>query len=141
MLYVMLYFVRVAVPGAEVTHLWWNAGWPCLGHIVGWTAGETLLPDLWPDKTYRAAPTGCEALLFDVPIAVVFASKWAALHAMSAVFGAELLLSTYAYYEHAASELAVPYRRARCAHHGLAANRALGAAAASRPPAQPVPQG
>ena len=100
----------VAVPGARVTHPWWNAGHPCIGHIVGWSTGETLLPDQWPDKTYRSVPMWCEALLLAAPLAFYFASWSTVLHATAAVVGTELLLSTYAYYEHTEPTLSAPGR-------------------------------
>ena len=100
----------VAVPGARVAHPWWNGGRPCLGHIVGWTAGETLLPDLWPDKTFRVCPTWCEGLLVVIVVALALAPWWAAVQAAGAVVAAEVVFSTFAYYEHTRTSLGVPYR-------------------------------
>ena len=90
----------VAVPGAVVSHPWWNNGKSCINHILGWTAGETLLLDEWPTKTYRVMPTWCEIILV-LAVTMIPYQPWDFLVAVCALTWVELFIfSTYACFEH-----------------------------------------
>ena len=61
----------LAVPGASVDHPWWNAGRRDYSRFMRWSFGDSLLHDLHPRFTYRAAPNAVELLVIGLPMATV----------------------------------------------------------------------
>lgn len=53
----------VSVPGAKVTHPWWNGGRVCYKQICGWAWGDSLCITEWPTKTFLAFPNWAEMIL------------------------------------------------------------------------------
>ena len=57
----------VPVPNASSEHPWWNNGKPHLSRFYGWSYGDGLLIDIYPEWTHRAPPNLFESLLLLSP--------------------------------------------------------------------------
>ncbi len=61
----------LAVPDATVDHPWWFDGRRDYSRFMRWSFGDSLLHDLHPRFTYRAAPNAVELLVISLPTAAV----------------------------------------------------------------------
>lgn len=61
----------LAVPSAAVNHPWWFDGARDYTRFTRWSFGDSLLHDLHPQFTYRAAPNAVELLALAVPVGVI----------------------------------------------------------------------
>lgn len=60
----------VASPEARVHHPWWYSGARSYRRFMRWSYGDSLLHEMHPQHTYRAAPNAIELLALMLPISL-----------------------------------------------------------------------
>lgn len=75
----------VAVASASVDHPWWFDGRRDYSRFMRWSFGDSLLQDLHPGFSYRAAPNAIEALAIAIPLAIVASAVTSSLTPLAVV--------------------------------------------------------